>query len=367
MLTPKMKKIADDIGKIIFSKYDQDYLNCLFSFGFRVEDIIFQVLVICCRYAYLVNSEKHPLLYYIEQEGLEPDRARKEYERIIKYVKEKDQLINDRLEENTGDRFLSPNTDLVRQNNRFPEYAFTAFQYWEIKNIHDMKLVKSVLERRISSSKKVPIDRFIAIAEEYDTAVEDMREQFGKNPDSTVFSSIQYFTLQTQYSFDFYYELAVKMEELKIKEFPDMYNRLMTVAGSYKCESVLPDMCPDFAADSDRKIMYPFIIQRRYYIDHIVSAPECSNFELTLAAFIEANVLANAVLSHMHIGGIRLPQLVAEETTVDDWVSVFEIFNVFRTFVPKKKWTDNRIKLVRKIYSLLSIDYKALKNPENRP
>ena len=53
-LTPKMHKIADDIGNIIYDFYPKDYLALLFSSGIVIEDVIFQVLVLCCRYAYLL-------------------------------------------------------------------------------------------------------------------------------------------------------------------------------------------------------------------------------------------------------------------------------------------------------------------------
>lgn len=366
-LTPKMHFIADEIGRFIYEHYDEDYLEVLFSFGLSVDDIIFQVLVLCCRYAYLINAEKHPLSYYIEQEGLEADLARKEHERLIKYSKEKNKLLNDRIEQNIGDRFPDINVHLINENNRFSGYAISAFQYWEIKNIHNMKLVKSIVERRISSSKKVSVDRFKNMSEEYDRAVESMMVQFGKDPDSTIFSSLQLFTLQYKYSFDFYYELAARMEELGIKEIPDMYNRLMTVSGGYKCVSLLPDISPKLANDNDRKIEYPLIIQRHYFIDQIIRGAESSTIDLIMSTFIEANVLANAVRSHMYINKSILQVYIAQETAIEDWASMFEIYNVFRTFVPQKKWTDARIKLVRKMYDVLSVDYKSLRRPENRP
>lgn len=368
MLTPKMQKIADDIGNNILKHYEQDYLDVLFFLGITIEDVIFQVLVLCCRYAYLINLEKHPIAYYIDEEGLEPDLARKEHERIIKYVQEKFKLSNDRLQENISDTFLSPNLSLSRKRNRFPEYSFSKFQYWENKNIHDMKLVKSILEKRLCSSKKVSNDKFIDISNEYDCAVETMKQQFGRDPESTVFSSVQFFTLQTKYSFDYFYELAVKMEEKGIKEIPKMHDRLMTLAGTYKSNSILPDRCPELASDADRIIEYPLILQRRRIIDYTISA-EKDNFILdsVLAAFIEANVLVNALRSHIRLDEVPLPRWIAEHTSIEDWASVFEIFNVFQTFVPGKEWTNSRIRSVRKMYDTLSVDYKELKHPENRP
>lgn len=118
MLTPKMHKIADDIGEIIISSYEEEYLGVLFSCGLTIEDVIFQVLVVCCRYAYLVNAEKHPLSFYIEQEGLEMDLARKKHQRIKEYVQKKDKMLNESLQDSLGDTFRSPEFDLVRKKNR---------------------------------------------------------------------------------------------------------------------------------------------------------------------------------------------------------------------------------------------------------
>ena len=203
-LTPVMHQIADDIGYYILNSYNRKYIEMLFSFGLTIEDVIFQVLVICCRYAYLINSEKHPLSYYIMQDGLEFDPARKEYERTIKYARERFELFNDNFEKKTGDRFRDPDFYLKKKSNRFPEYVYSSFGYWELKNIHDMALIKAIVERRLPYSNKIPNERFVAISEEYDSSVNAMREKFGRSPESTAFCSIQFFTLQTKYAFDFY-------------------------------------------------------------------------------------------------------------------------------------------------------------------
>lgn len=366
-LTPVMHQIADDIGIYILQSYNREHLETLFSSGLTIEDVIIQVLAVSCRYAYLVNSEKHPLSYYIMQEDREFDPARKEHERIMKYTKEKNDLFNDRFEKNTGDRFRSPDFSLEKKSNRFPEHTFTLFDYWEQKNIHDMALVKAIVERRLPSSNKIPRKEFIAISDQYDAFVNAMKEDFGRDPDSTMFCSLQLFILQAKYSFDFFYELAVRMQELSIKEFPDMHDRLMTVAGRYKCTSPLPDICPEFAADIDRKIEYPLIRQRKHFLDAIISTENNLNTDFLLGSFIEANVLANAVRSHMPYCGLNLPEYIAQKTALEDWASVFEMFDVFQTFAPHKDWTNTRIKTVRRMYDLLSTDYKKLKNQENRP
>lgn len=366
-MTPVIRQIADDIGYFILHNYSREYLETLFSNDITIEDVIIQVLVLCCRYAYLSNTEKHPLSYYIMQEGREFEPARKEHERTIKYTKEKSDQFNDRFEKNTGDRFRSPNFSLEKKSNRFPEHAFTPFEYWEQKNIHDMALVKAIVERRLPSSNKIPRERFIAISDEYDSSVNQMKENYGRDPESTMFCSLQFFTLQTIYGFDFYYELAARMQELSIKEFPDMQDRLMTVTGKYKCMSILPDICPETAADLDRKIEYPLILQRRRFLNQIINTEKNLNTDLLLASFIEANVLTNAVRTHMPYNNLPLPEYIAQKTAIEDWASVFDVYDVFQTFVPQKKWTNTRIKTVRRMFDLSSFDYSKLKNHENRP
>ena len=62
----------------------------------------------------------------------------------------------------------------------------------------------------------------------------------------------------------------------------------------------------------------------------------------------------------MHLGGMSLLKCIAKETTMEDWASVFEIFDVLRTFVIPKEWPDERIQAVRKMYRMLSLDYKKI-------
>ena len=73
-----MTAVANEIGNSICKYYDEDYLELLFEDNqIAIEDVIFQILVECCRYAYLSNSEKHPITFYIERDKLEQETDRK--------------------------------------------------------------------------------------------------------------------------------------------------------------------------------------------------------------------------------------------------------------------------------------------------
>jgi hypothetical protein len=111
----------------------------------------------------------------------------------------------------------------------------------------------------------------------------------------------------------------------------------------------------------DAYIKYPMIIQREEFIDHMVKDPSNLITDIGFGMLIEANVLANAVQSHIWICGKPMRKWFAENTAMLDWSSVFEVYNVFRTFAMEKQWTNKKIRMVREIYDLLSIDYNKLR------
>ena len=364
-----MHIIADYIGEAIIKVFNKDYLDNLFSFGITIEDIILQVLFLCCRYAYLKNLETHPLLFYIELDGLEAEPARKESERILKYAKEKFDLANEYLSDDYGAAFRGPDLSLTKKANRFPEYNISKFHYWEIRNIHDMELVKSILEKRITSSKKVSNDQFVSIANEYDNQIEVMKTRLDKDPESAVFSSIQFFTLETKYYFNYLYELSARMEALGQNDFPDMKNRLNITAGCGFFQSLLPVQYPKAVSKGDCIINYPLILQRRRIVNIIPTNEAIGKeaLDLVLTTFIDAKVLVNALSSHYFIEKMPLRLYFEKKTELEDWYSVINTYNVFSAYIPNKEWTSHRIKAVRKMYDTVSIDYKKIKNPENRP
>lgn len=353
-----MTIVANEIGTSICKYYNQEYLEVLFdNHQICIEDVIFQILVECCRYAYLSNAEKHPITFYIERDRLEQEPERKTIKRIIDYVNERYDVEEKKIKESLNEQVLKPkDTEPVKiKNNRYPEYQLSEFAYWELKNIHDMDIVKAIIEKRIGSSKKVKVDRFIEMVQQYDEVIRSHKEKFLKTPEDTVFSSMVLFALQSRYSLDFFYQISKEMEQEGVKSIPDQYNRLMTMAGKYKCTSALPKLSPEYAHDSDRNIEYPPIIQRIRFVKDMVSEQAD---ETLFGRVIEFNVLSNAVQSHIYFNKLPMRTWFLKNTTIDDWASVFETYNVFRTFVPEKQWSEANIQAVRKMYDSVSIDYK---------
>lgn len=66
---------------------------------------------------------------------------------------------------------LPPSMESVEE--QIAGYQLTDFQRWALDNIREMKLVKAIAENRITSTKKVPIDKFLDKAARYDDIVHE--------------------------------------------------------------------------------------------------------------------------------------------------------------------------------------------------
>ena len=75
------------------------------------------------------------------------------------------------------------------------------------------------------------------------------------------------------------------------------------ISGSYKYNSILPDICPDMVSNEDTIIEYPMILLRRRFISEIVTGNKGGQIDDVLASLNEANVVANAIRSHSYIKG----------------------------------------------------------------
>ena len=101
--------VANEIGNSICKYYNQEYLEVLFdNHQICIEDVIFQILVECCRYAYLSNAEKHPITFYIERDRLEQEPERKTIKRIIDYVNERYDIEEKKIKESLNEQVLKP-------------------------------------------------------------------------------------------------------------------------------------------------------------------------------------------------------------------------------------------------------------------
>lgn len=89
--------------------------------------------------------------------------------------------------EQTGielDSLLPPKMDDIR--GKIEGYQFNALQYWEINNVHDMRLVSAIAVDKILS-KNFTKQIFIEYANEYDDVIRTMKVKSEEGPEGMVF------------------------------------------------------------------------------------------------------------------------------------------------------------------------------------
>lgn len=360
LLNEKMYKIASTVVDVIEKTFPPQYLKFVFSGKLTLDDVVIQVLVECCKFAYDNTAEKHSLNHYLKADNLLEDYNRMTIQRAVKYINERRLSQYEYYKNNLGMDVvgLKP-PDMKDIEKRLRGYDFNEFQYWEINNVHDMLLVKAIVDRKISS-KNFTQKTLETYADEYDTFCHKAMDNCLMDAKKIVFNFLAVFTLEWKYSFDFLYEIASEMEKCKITEISDLKRLLVTFCGVVEFSSMLSICNPvpiNYIGESR------MIVQRRRYIRDIVDRSKGKMFEAEIRKYAEGMYIVGAMITNMTYSKISIRDWFIENTTYEDWASVFNEYNVYQAWVSDKVWTKKKVKYIKEMYGLISMNYK---NPDFR-
>lgn len=357
MLNAKMYSVATAIEEVIIRELPTEYQVFLFDGKLKLNDLVMQILVECCKYAHDSVSEKRSLRFYLQKCGLNGDDQRMVRKRTLDRIQDYREMEYEYIKQQSGielSGLIAP--DMGKISDRKKGYQLTDFQFWEINNVHDMQLVGAIINRRLDK-KNFTKEEFVDYANERDCIVSRLRNRRTKSMEDEVFSSLALFTLEWKYSFDFYYELATEMENTNTINIPDVKRRLTLFCGNVALDSVLRMTNPHLVGEVYH-INSRMLIQRRKFIHSIVSMPAGDEFEALVRQYAEALVVITSMLLRMTYRGIPIREWFVSNSTAEDWGSVFSEYDVFQAFISTKDWTSKRIRYVRDIYSVMSMDYK---------
>lgn len=364
MLNDKMKTIAESIGEVIIHTLPVEYQLFVFEGKITLEDIIGQVLVECSKYAYDKTAEKHSLNFYLKNiettVGLE-DSERMTHKRTIDYIQERRTIEYEYFLNRGVHREGLKVQNMNNIEDRLAGHNINSFQFWEINNVHNMQLVKAIIDKRISK-KNFKNDRFIAYAADYDSTFIKFSQEWNSNDKNVLFDFLTLFTLEWKYSFDFFYELATEMVRCNVNRIPDMERRIAAFCGNPVINSLLLQIAPRLVGGTIR-MDSRMLVARRKFIHDIVTVPE-EEFEKDLSRFWESLVIVASILKNMIYRNTPIREWFIQNSTPDDWATVFRDYDIYQVFIPDKDWTDKKkIRYVKDMYNKISFDYK---NPENR-
>lgn len=364
MLNEKMKSVAMAIEEVIINILPIEYQLYIFSGKITLEDIICQVLVECCKYAYDNTSDKHSLNYYLkndEQDCLDSDSERMIRKRTLDYIQAR-RSIQYKVLQSRGYVIeeLLP-SDMSNIHEKLAGHKINEFQYWEINNVHNMRIIKAIVEKRIGK-RNFTTDTFKDYAKEYDTYFKMLLDEWNNGNDNAVFDFLAMFTIEWKYSFNFFYELATEMVKCNVSTIPDIEHRISAFCGIPSINSILSMLNPYLLSGTIHMDSH-MIILRQKYIHDIVTLQK-DEFEDDLNKFVESLVVVALILTNMTYQKKFIREWFVENSTEEDWISVFKNYNVFKAFVINKDWNNKKkIRYVKELYNKFSFDYK---NPEYR-
>ena len=347
-----MQKVFKTIKQVITSTLPDQYIYFLLEDRIDLDDLVMQILFECCKFAYDSTAKKSSLRAHMASPELDDERML--HQRTVKKINAYRMQEYLTRKEQIGielDGLLPPNMKDIKE--KIEGYQFNDFQYWEINNVHDMRLVSAIADNRILS-KNFTKQIFIEYANEYDDVIRTMKEKSEEGPEGMVFGSLALFTLAWKYAFDFYYNVAVEMDRTGQKHIEDVERTCSLFCGPVGLVSVLPPQYTGGTIHTDSRM----ILIREKFASSFLNLSETDEDR-----YREALVTVSLMLMRMIYRGTNIRKWFVENTTVEDWALVMEEYNVFQIFVSNKNWTNKRIRYVKEIYTALR---QANKNPDFR-
>ena len=300
------------------------------------------------KYSYDIKSPKYPLRHFLNYTA-DDNTDRMRFSRIIKYSQkyrdlEYDFRIKKATSQEERDRLLvlkAKPMDTI--DDRLKGHDISDMNFFELETMLKIPLIKSIVEKRIVSSKKVSNDAFRDLFKDYDQWVDNLLKLYQGSDEECVFASLAFFTIEWKFAIETLYNISCIMELNEMTEFDDnilrtlvaeiSFHSRMDIDVSYQCRMIVErNLIADDIIEDELFVPFPF---GNDYLDRYVES-------LTLACLIKEQIQTE--------DGVLLRDCFAEQTDAHDWASFFRFYNVFAIHDKEKEWTNKRIKNMRYLF-----------------
>ena len=307
------------------------------------------------KYSYDHDDPEFSLRHFLKR--IDADESEKMFQsRIVRYVMKYKKKELERHPGISSARKYS-NIDMDTMNKKLGGYRFTEMNYSEHQNIHDLEIIKAIVENRIISSKKVSNKRFMKMFEQYDRMVENLLDRSHNCDRDMVFSSLAMFTIEWHYAIETLYYVACLMEKEKIKSIDQM--ALVLICGGVNIESRFGG-----SVETESRM----VKERMCVLDYLFDNEVDSYSKDAMINLIKEIIVIGAQYKECvrDNDGTPYKEWFRKSSTITDWASFFRYYDLFSIW-QKKEWTGKRIQNMRYLFGLVTIPKNSyLKNPENR-
>lgn len=305
-----------------------------------VIGVLNYIIVEYIKYSFDYDDPEYPLNHFVDYNN---DSERMLQSRTMQYVAKykKKQLETHAIALPEDHKFA--NLDLDTIEKRLKGRRLTEMNYYEHQNIHNVDLIKAIVERRIVSSKKVSNERFQEMFEQYDQVVQDLIERSKKSDEDMVFASLALFTLEWNYPVELFYYLACVMEGEGITDIRQ--DDLALICGDVWIES-------QFGGSAST---HSRMVKERFCVVETLFGKDTDEFVREELRDLIKEILVLGVEYKELIGstdGGLYKEWFRRGSSIEDWASFFRWYDIFSIW-EKKEWTRTRIQNMRKLFDLV--------------
>lgn len=308
---------------------------------FNVEDFRDCTLFEIIKEAYGESEKKKSLRAHRQSDA---DDLRMRDSRWISYAQHYRKLQYERVKERTGKCVseLLPD-DVDSMSGKLTGHLVTDMQYFELKTMSRLPILKAVINKRICDVKKISNEQFIQGMHEYDSVIDELLKLLDGNTEDVLFATIALYTLEWKYNIELFYNCAVEAEKNKVKEVP--INRLALLC------AVLYVLAP---SNTVLPIESRFVLHRRDLVPYMYEAND-EDWEAVKEKFYQYFIVKYYVRKDM-FHNLTIPQYVATHISRETWADFIREHYNLRNIYKTKEWNNKRIRYFRKMVQAMIRD-----------
>lgn len=364
MLNEKMWNAFSSIEEELIYILPIQYQTVMFGSKIKLRDIILQIFMDCCEYAYHQQSEKTSLRQHRKQfdnDFLGGDAMKGRLQRAASDMNKKNVTLRKYVKENYGFNMMTPAYERDQNVNRNKKpYMIDDAEVLELLQLDEIGLLKVILDRKFLSPKFYN-DDFRVCANEYDRAVNKLLVCRAENDEMMVLNTLTVFTLEWQYYVDFMYRLVDAMEKNDIREIPDMRDRLTAFCYEPTINPAL-NIHREWAFLKEMTVISRAVHIRNKYVEEIAVLNPGEEYDIAQACYLEALYLITYLRAALVYKGKPLQEWFCAETDMHDWASVCRFYDISQEYVGGKFWSNKKIRYAKAIYKEMTFDYKLHKS-----
>lgn len=359
-MTDNMIRVKQEIFTAII-QFDEDkpQLAPMLNVGaMSVMEFIDEMIMELIRYSFDLYQDKNSLRGHLQENKMFEDNQKAAYSRALKYAQEyRDLEADKRLADGTQltDEQLAilRGLEMKTMAQKKSGHKITPMQFFELTQLQRVRILKSFVEHRLENTHKVKHGDFKDMFSEYDDFLKSLIPTEKMTSEEIVFNTLAFWVLEWKYPLQFFYDVALFMEERVIDDIPAI--SLCCLCGDCTMPYKYGTVGTHSRFIKKRTSMIPKILCEE---GHETDDIDFNKFTLGQYLTIKSLMMQNYMFDVDK--GIMLKDWFYNNTSVDDWASFLKEYDLF-SVLKEKEWTDYRINTVRKLISKMTITYDKRK------